>query len=220
MIFGFKTSDTEISKMPNEFFSFSSLIGPAVTVYAIQQLVGYISEKKEKKKKRISAAEILLLETERGVEELTKFLALMTEDYIRARLDSEGHAFYFPCDDAMETISLIKDQIMLLPHPLVVTVMRYYRNDRVLNELLRDISKQEFAGLPRERKKDLARYTMDLSKVGKQTGAAANEKLILYIEEEKSNPDLTTKMKAIMKSIVSDLWSGATRIISGKIGKP
>ena len=56
---------------------------------------------------------------------------------------------------------------------------------------------------------------MDVSQNGKRAGEAATDKLKLYIEEEKSSPDLATRMKAT----VSELWSGTTRFISSKIGK-
>lgn len=66
------------------------LIGPAVTVFAGQQLVGYIADKREKKKKRISATEVLLIETEEGLEGLIKFMNLMNDQYISDRLGAEG----------------------------------------------------------------------------------------------------------------------------------
>ncbi|MGH9913143.1 MAG: hypothetical protein ACRD4W_11925 [Nitrososphaeraceae archaeon] len=141
---------------------FNSIIGPAVTATmlgGIIALMGYIgkliTDNRNEKRKKINTTEILIVEIQEGIDSLEAFIPSFLK-IAEERIKSTTHSFFIPVDDALDKVlSLVEEQLLLLPHKLVSNVMKYYRFERCLNEALRELSHRDFASVVEDRKRSL-----------------------------------------------------------------
>ena len=159
----------------------SYILGPAVVIYASSAYIDYI----DKKRKSINAAEILLLEIRLGVEELKVFLKSIRDPaYVDPRIDPKSHGFLIPVDDAFDKVlRLVEEPMMLLPYTLVSDIMKYYRNDRCLNEVLRQLSDHDFVNRPEGWKREQLKITEWLTDRGSTHGAKVIHDLDIYLQK-------------------------------------
>ena len=169
-----------------------SLIGPAVTAALIASIiafVGYIGKRitdnRDKKRKKINAAEILLVEVQEAIGTLERFIPTFKR-IAEERVKSSTHSFFIPVDDVLDKVlTLIEEQLVLLPHNIVSDVIKYYRFDRCLNKLLRELSHKEFAGVIQERKSEVVTHTITLSEGTLEAARSMRTTLSGYLEKAK-----------------------------------
>lgn len=174
-----------------------SIMGPAVTATVIGSLialVGYITklvtDSRDKKRKKSNAAEILLVEVQGAIDTLERFIPTFKR-IAEERVKSSTYSFFIPVDDALDKVlTIIEEQIVLLPHNIVSDVMKYYRFDRCLNEVLRELSHKEFASVIQERKSEVVTQTITLSEGALEAARSLRTTLAGYLEKVKKGPFL------------------------------
>lgn len=170
--------------------------GPAVTATIITLLVGTVSwiyrqcyDYTEKKKKRLNTAYILVEHLKQAVGAFDRFLPDFEKDVDEFLTSQTPEPFFVPATDSLTGIIKVLDEtLLLLPPDVVSKMMLFYSYDISLNELLRDISHQDFPTLPYQRKKKVIEHIINLLNGLSQMGKVLIEKIEAYKKDEKISP--------------------------------
>ncbi|MGH8497377.1 MAG: hypothetical protein ACRERV_00975 [Methylococcales bacterium] len=156
-----------------------NLIGPAVFTAVITYILKFLTDRSEKKSKRINAAKIILIHLECAARSLKQFVPEFKKDTTNLIKSKDAH-FFTPANESLDkAVSLLESDLILLPSDLVSYIMLFNSWDISINQVLREMSHKDFVSFDKERKEKIVNFTIGMA----NDLIPIAEKLILDIEK-------------------------------------
>lgn len=130
-------------------------LSSAVIAAIIGWLFKTIQETNERKKKKINTAEAFLVNINEAVEAIKIFLPRFRA-VAKELINSTDKPFFTPANDSLSTLTAtLEEHLLLLPPKIVSKIILFKSFDVNINELLRDMSHNNFVSEVREKRKEV-----------------------------------------------------------------
>jgi hypothetical protein len=127
----------------------------AVIVAIVGWIFKTLEDTSERQKKKVNTAEVFLVNINEAVEAIKVFLPRF-KAVAKDLIGSTDKPFFTPANDSLSTLTAtLEEHLLLLPPNIVSKIILFKSYDVNINELLRDMSHNNFVSEVREKRKEV-----------------------------------------------------------------